>query len=81
MARKEVAQVFAVADDDGILHRVRLINIRERTGGSGDDEIVTESYFELEGGDRLMPDLGNRTFFTPYNSAMYTRVIESAANP
>jgi len=74
MPRKEVAQEFAVADDNGILHHARLINIRERTSGRNDEEIVIASYFELENGDRLDPDLGNRTFFSASNTTMYTRV-------
>ena len=74
MARTEVAKVFAVADDNGILHEARLINVRERIGGPGSDEIVVESYFELENGHRLDPDLGNRTFFTAIENTMYTRV-------
>ena len=81
MARTEVAKQFTVADDTGILHHARLINVRERIGGSGNDEVVTEWYFELDSGDRLEPDLGNRTFFSATNNAMYTRVKERPANP
>ena len=75
MPRTEVAQEFAVADDNGVLHQARLINIHELlSGGRGNEEIVTGSYFELENGDRLDPDLGNRTFFSAMKRTMYSRV-------